>query len=323
MNVLVTGGAGFIGSHLAETLSRDGHSVRVLDNFATGKRENLADVGAEVELIEGDVRDLDTCRRACKDVSRVWHLAALGSVPRSVSDPLTTHDANLTGTLNMLLAARDAGVQRFVFASSSSVYGANPLLPREETQHPMPISPYANSKLAAETYVRMFAGLYDLETVALRYFNVYGPRQDPTSQYAAVVPKFLAALTSQTSPVIYGDGEQSREFTYVADCVQGNILAGTVEGDGIAGEHFNVAAGHPATVNRLLAAVQSALGTSIEADYQPERPGDVRYSDAIVAKASTRLGFRPRWKLEDGISETAKWFRAWSGGASQKVAGQR
>ena len=309
MKVLVTGGAGFIGSHLVEALLAQGHAVRVLDNFFSGKRENLAAV-KDVELIEGDVRDLDTCRKACAGSDRVWHLAAIGSVPRSVANPLDTHNANATGTLHLLVAAREAGVQRFVFASSSSVYGANPQLPREESQHPMPMSPYANSKLAAETYVRLFAQLYGLETISLRYFNVFGPRQDPASQYAAVVPKFFAALLAGESPTVFGDGEQSRDFTFVADCVAGNLLAGLADREGIAGEHFNLAAGSPTTVNVLLATIQQALGTDLPARHVPERPGDVRYSDARIDKARARLGFEPRWSLAEGIRQTAEWFLA-------------
>ena len=317
MRTLVTGGAGFIGSHLVEALLAQGHAVRVLDNFFSGKRENLAAVKGDVELIEGDVRDLDTCRKACAGIERVWHLAAIGSVPRSVANPLDTHNANATGTLHMLLAARDAGVQRFVFASSSSVYGANPVLPREESQHPMPVSPYANSKLAAETYVRQFASLYGLPTVALRYFNVFGPKQDPTSQYAAVVPRFFAALLAGKSPIIYGDGEQSREFTFVADCVHGSLQAGLRDDARIYGEHFNIAAGRPTTVNKLLATVQQVLGTEIAAEYVPERPGDVRFSDASIAKAVASLAFKPSWSLEKGIQKTAAWFTATAGAAAR------
>jgi nucleoside-diphosphate-sugar epimerase len=311
MNVLVTGGAGFIGSHLVDGLLAKGARVRVLDNFSTGKRRNLQHVIGDIELLEGDVRDLDTCRAACAGIDRVWHLAALGSVPRSVEDPLTSHNVNITGSLHMLIAARDAGVRRLVFASSSSVYGANPQLPREETQHPMPISPYANNKLSAEIYTLMFAALYGMETVAMRYFNVYGPRQDPGSQYAAVVPLFFSSLLSGKSPTIFGDGEQSREFTFVEDCVQANMLAGTVDGTGIIGEAFNVAAGRPATVNRLLATIQQTIGIEIPANYLPSRAGDVRFSDAITTKIVSRLGFDPHFTLEAGIAKTADWYQAW------------
>ncbi len=308
MKVLVTGGAGFIGSHLVESLLRLGYEVRVMDNLSTGRLENLKAVRDEVEFLESDVRDFAQCKLACKGIEKVWHLGALGSVPRSVADPLTTHEVNLTGTLNMLLAARDAGVERFVFASSSSVYGANPELPREENQHPMPMSPYANTKLAAETYVRQFAHLYGLQTVSLRYFNVYGPRQDPTSQYAAVVPRFFSALLSGKRPVIYGDGEQTREFTFVDDCVEATIAAGLVEPTRIVGENFNIAAGNPHSVNELLSIVQRVLGTEIEPEYAPPRPGDVKCSDACVEKAAEKLGFRAKWSLEDGIAKTAEWY---------------
>ncbi|MEN6356670.1 MAG: NAD-dependent epimerase/dehydratase family protein [Armatimonadota bacterium] len=310
MKVLVTGGAGFIGSHLVDALVKNGCDVRVADNLFSGKLASLAHLGDSIELLEGDVSDLEFCKKACTGVERVWHLAAVGSVPRSIADPLTSHNANATGTLNMLVAARDAGAKRFVFSSSSSVYGANPTLPREESQHPMPMSPYANTKMAAETYVRQFAWLYGLETVALRYFNIYGPRQDPNSQYAAAVPRFFDALSKGESPTIYGDGEQSREFTFVADCVHCTYAAGFVEGEGIVGEHFNVAGGVPVTVNKLLQTVQDVLGTNIPAKYEPPRAGDVRFSDAVIKKASSRLGYKPEWKLEDGIRATAEWFRS-------------
>lgn len=310
MKVLVTGGAGFIGSHLTEALVGLGHEVRVMDNLSTGHLENLNAVLSKIDFFRADLRNLEDCKKACKDVKIVWHLGALGSVPRSVADPLTTHDVNLTGTLNLLLAARDAGVKRFVFASSSSVYGANPELPRKEDQHPMPMSPYANTKLAAETYVRQFTWLYGMETVALRYFNVYGPRQDPNSQYAAVVPRFFTALLSGRRPVIYGDGEQTREFTYVADCVEATISAGFADSAQVAGEHFNIAAGSPHSVNELLSIIQSVLGTSVEPEYADPRPGDVKCSDAVVEKAAQKLGFRAKWSLREGISRTAEWYVA-------------
>ncbi|MGQ9455873.1 MAG: SDR family oxidoreductase [Armatimonadota bacterium] len=308
MKVLVTGGAGFIGSHLTEALVELGHEVRVMDNLSTGHLENLGAVLSKIDFLQADLRNLEDCKRACEGVKIVWHLGALGSVPRSVADPLTTHEVNLTGTLNLLLAARDAGVKRFVFASSSSVYGANPELPRREDQHPMPMSPYANTKLASETYVRQFTWLYGMETVSLRYFNVYGPRQDPNSQYAAVVPRFFTALLLGKRPVIYGDGEQTREFTYVEDCVEATISAAFADSAQVAGENFNIAAGSPHSVNELLSIIQSVLGTSIEPEYAASRPGDVRCSDAVVEKAARKLGFRAKWSLREGISKTAGWY---------------
>jgi len=307
MTVLVTGGAGFIGSHIVEALVRQGHRARVLDNFSTGKRENLAAVKDDVEVIDGDIRDLDICRRACAGMERVWHEAAFISVPLSVEDPLTNNDVNITGTLNMLVAAREAGVGRLVFASSSAVYGADPPLPCREDQPLQPASPYAISKLAGEFYARQFTELYGFPTVSLRYFNIYGPRQEPGSQYAGVVPAFLSILRAGKEPVIYGDGEQNREFTYVADCVQANLLAG-FGGPETAGTYANIAVGAPVTVNELLAAIQQTLGVVIPAKHVPERAGDVRYSSADTSKAERVLGFRPRWSLPDGIRETAAWF---------------
>lgn len=311
MKALVTGGAGFIGSHLVEALVRDGHAVRVLDNFSTGKRENLAAVRDDVEIIDGDIRDMDTCRRACAGIDRVWHEAAVCSVPLSVDDPRTTHDVNITGTLQMLLAARDAGVGRLVFASSSAVYGADPQLPAGEDQPLVPVSPYALSKLTGEFYVRQFAALYGFPTVALRYFNIYGPRQEPNSQYASVVPAFFAALMAGRQPTIYGDGDASREFTYVGDCVQANLLAGLSDRPEVIGQYFNVAVGAPITVNQLFAAIKTTLGSPLEPHYGPERAGDVRYSSADTSKATRLLGFQPRTALQDGIDQTAAWFREW------------
>lgn len=318
MNVLVTGGAGFIGSHLVEALVAAGHRVRVLDDFSSGKRENLAAVANDVEVITGDVRDYDCCARACAGVERVWHLAAFCSVPLSVEHPLDAHHINITGTLHMLLAARDAGVRRLVFASSSAVYGADPQLPCSEERLPLPVSPYAVTKLAGEKYVCQFPALYGMEAVALRFFNIFGPRQEPNSQYASVVPAFLAALHAGRQPLIYGDGEQTREFTFVLDCVQANLLAGLRDGDGIVGEFFNVAVGYTTTVNALLATVQDALGTTIPAQYVPERPGDVRYSQSCIEKITTRLGFAPAWSLTDGVRRTAEWFTQW---AAEKASG--
>ena len=308
MNALVTGGAGFIGSHLVEALLARGHAVRVLDDFSAGKRENLHAVQDDIELLEGSLVDAELCRRACAGVERVWHMAAVASVPISVNDPLRTHAVNLTGTLHLLLAAREAGVRRFVFSSSSAVYGTNPNLPYHEETLPMPHSPYANQKLAAEIYTRQFAALYGLETVALRYFNIYGPRQDPHSQYAGAVAAFLSTLLAGRTPVITGDGEQYREFVYVADCVRANLLAGFSDAPNIIGDYFNIAAGYTTSINTLLATAQQVLGTNFTPNYIPERIGDVRCSAADSSKARTQLGFTPEWTLEDGLRATAKWY---------------
>src|SRR5919107_3056941 len=237
--VLVTGGAGFIGSHLAERLCREGHRVRVLDNFATGRRDNLAHLAGDIELIEGDIRSYERVHNAVRGCELVFHQAALPSVPRSIQDPLTSNEANVTGALNILLASRDEGVRRVVMASSSSVYGPGEELPKHEAMPTVPIAPYAVAKLAAESYGRAFFQVYGLETVALRYFNVFGPRQDPHSEYAAVIPRFATALMSEKAPVVYGDGEQSRDFTYVDNTVAANVLAADAEG--VAGQTFNVA----------------------------------------------------------------------------------
>jgi nucleoside-diphosphate-sugar epimerase len=308
MKTLVTGGAGFIGSHLVEALLREGYKVRILDSFRSGKRENLAGVLDRIDLIEGDVRDLDACRHACEGVERVWHLAGMASVPESVADPEAAYAINVTGTINMLSAASKAGAHRLVFASSCAVYGDNPQLPCRETHIPAPTSPYAATKLEAETLVREYAGSNGLKTVALRFFNVYGPRQSPESDYASVVPRFLVALMEERQPTIFGDGEQSRDFVYVADIAQANILAGLNDANGIDGEHFNVAAGHSLTVNNLLQAAQQALGATTDAVYLPERAGDIKHSSASIDKAVAKLRYQPKWSLQDGIAETAKWF---------------
>jgi UDP-glucose 4-epimerase len=305
--VLVTGGAGFIGSHLAERLFRLGHDVRVLDDLSTGRLENLAGFESGVELIVGDVRDESVLSSAVDGVDVVFHEAALASVPRSVTDPIASNDVNVTGTLRLLVAARDAGVRRLINASSSSVYGNAPELPKREDMASSPESPYAVSKLAAESYCRAFASLYDFECVSLRYFNVFGPRQDPNSQYAAVVPLFVSALLCGEAPVIYGDGEQSRDFTYVGDVVEANISA--MESDGVSGEVFNIACGRTTTVNTLLSTLQDILGTSIEPRHEGERPGDVRHSYADVSKARSALGVNSFVPLRDALEITAESFR--------------
>ena len=304
---LVTGGAGFIGSHLVEILLQRGEKVRVLDNFATGKQENLNAIQGDFELIRGDVRDLDTCRQAVAGVDYVLHQAALGSVPRSIENPMETHASNVTGTLNLLIAARDAAIKKFVCAGSSSVYGKNPALPKREDMVPMPISPYAVSKLAQENYCLAFSECYGLETVVLRYFNVYGPRQDPNSLYAAVIPKFFKAALEGRSPEICGDGEQTRDFTYVADCAEANFLAAAADLNGQ--RVFNIAGGRQISVNQLWQEIKRITQTSVEAKHVAPRPGDVRHSLADTARAGAVLGWKPEVPIQEGLARTVQFFR--------------
>ena len=300
--VLVTGGAGFIGSHLAERLCREGHRVRVLDNFATGRRENLAAVSGEIELIEGDVCSYERVHGSVRGCELVFHQAALPSVPRSIQDPLTTNAANATATLNVLLAARDEGVRRVVFASSSSVYGPSAELPKREQMPALPIAPYGVAKLAAEGYCRACFEVYGLETVSLRYFNVFGPRQDPRSEYAAVIPSFIAALLEGRSPRVYGDGAQSRDFTYVENAVKANLLA--ADADGVAGDVFNVACGEMISLNLLLDELKTVTGRPLDAVYEESRPGDLRHSLADISRAREALGYEPSISLREGLSRT-------------------
>ncbi len=300
--VLVTGGGGFIGSHLVGRLVRDGHSVRVLDNFATGRRENLLPFLADIELVEGDLQSYERANIAVRDVDLVLHQAALPSVPRSVQDPLTSNASNVIGTLNILLAARDSGVERVVFASSSSVYGANRTLPKVEELSPEPISPYAVAKLAGEGYCRSFHHVYGLETVALRYFNVFGPRQDLLSQYASVVPNFITALRERRPLTIYGDGEQSRDFTYVGNVVEANVLA--MSAADVSGRVYNIACGRRITVNQLVAELEELMGAEARLLYAEERPGEVRDSLADIGRARAELGYSPSTELREGLLKT-------------------
>jgi UDP-glucose 4-epimerase len=307
MKVLVTGGGGFIGSHLVEGLVAAGHDVRVLDNFATGRRENVLGLLDRIELIEGDVQSYERAHAAVRGTEVVFHQAALPSVPRSVQDPLTSNATNVTGTLNVLLAARDSDVRRVVFASSSSVYGANPELPKHEELLTLPMAPYAVAKLAAESYCRSFTEVFGLETVALRYFNVFGSRQDPTSQYAAVVPNFITAALNGSQPVVYGDGEQSRDFTHVENVVAANLLAMTAAG--ASGKTYNIAAGERTSLNRLLELIGEATGVELEPRYEEARPGDVRHSEADVSRARAELGYEPKVSLLDGLKRTIDSYR--------------
>lgn len=304
---LVTGGAGFIGSHIAEALLRRGDRVRVLDNLMTGKRENLAHIASEIEFIEGDIRDFETTQRAMQDVSVVFHEAAIPSVPRSVKEPLLNHEANVNGTFNVLLAARDAGVRRVVFAASSSAYGETEVLPKQEEMLPSPLSPYAVAKLVGEFYCQVFTRVYGLETVCLRYFNVFGPRQDPSSPYSGVISKFISALLNGETPVIYGDGEQSRDFTYVDNVVAANLSA--ADAPEAPGQVMNLGLCERTTLNQLLGELQRIIGTNLPVQYEEPRAGDIRHSLADITRAEKLLGYRPIVGTAEGLRRTVEWYR--------------
>jgi nucleoside-diphosphate-sugar epimerase len=307
MNVLVTGGAGFIGSGLVRSLAADGHSVRVLDDFSTGRPENLEGVAGEVEVLEGDVRDPATVAKAVTGTEVVHHLAALPSVARSVADPRASHEVNVDGTLNLLLAAVDAEVRRLVYASSSSVYGDTPVLPKREDMPVSPRSPYAAAKLAGEAYCRSFARVYPLETVCLRFFNVFGPRQDPASQYAAVVPRFVTRMLAGRPAEVTGDGRQTRDFTFLDNAVHACRLAAAA-GPGAVGEAMNVGCGDRISVLDLVELINGRLEERVAPVLVPARPGDVRDSQAAVDKAGRLLGYRPLVPVRDGVAATVGWF---------------
>jgi UDP-glucose 4-epimerase len=304
---LVTGGAGFIGSNLVRTLVARGQQVRVLDNLATGRLENLDAVKDSIEFMHGDIRSLTVCHAAMQGIRFVLHQAALASVPRSLQDPVGCSAVNIQGTLNLLVAARDQGVERFVFASSSSVYGDTPTLPKSESMTPTPQSPYAVSKLTGEHFCRVFTRAYGLKTVALRYFNIYGPRQDPASAYAAVIPLFISHCLSDTAATIFGDGSQSRDFTFVEDCVAANLLA--CEAPVAGGEVCNIGARSRITIMELHAMIQRLTGHGFPPRLEAPRTGDVQHSQADIARATTLLGYAPRHDLEAGLSHTVEWFR--------------
>jgi UDP-glucose 4-epimerase len=304
---LVTGGAGFIGSNVVDALVARGDRVRVLDNFSTGRRENLAHLRGEIELLEGDIRSYERVHNAVSSVDYVIHLAALPSVPRSIQDPLTTDAVNTTGTLHVLLAGRDAGVQRVLVASSSSVYGSNPGLPKREDMMPMPVSPYGVTKLAAERYASAFHHVYGLGTVSLRLFNVFGPRQDATSQYSGVIAKFIAGGLMGTPVTVYGDGEQTRDFTYVDNVVAFALAACVVPG--AAGGTFNVGCGERHSLNSVVRVIESLVGHSLEVMHEDSRGGDIRDSWAEISESVEALGVSPTVGLEDGLSRTLESFR--------------
>ena len=307
---LVTGGGGFIGSNLVEVIVGRGDAVRVLDNFATGRRSNLENAvswaksgGGSFELLEGDIRDLATCRRAVAGADYVLHQAAIPSVQRSVTDPVSSNDVNVSGTLNLLVAARDENVKRFVMASSSSLYGESETLPKVETMAPAPISPYGLQKLAGETYCGLFHRLYGLPAIALRYFNVFGPRQDPTSEYSAVIPLFVTAIKQGIQPTIFGDGEQTRDFSYIANVVQANLCS-CEAGPAAHGGAFNIACGERISLNDLVRILGEFAGRKVQPTYAPHRSGDIKHSLACIEKAERLLGYAPDVPVRDGLRRT-------------------
>lgn len=304
---LVTGGAGFIGSHIVHRLVADGQKVRVLDNFSTGKRANLAAVSKDVEVVEGDLRSVDDCRKACKAVEIIFHEGALPSVPKSVADPQSSHDCNINGTFNILMAARDCGCRRVIYAASSSAYGDQAESPKRESMRPAPLSPYALHKLVGEYYLSVFQKCYGLETLALRYFNVFGPRQDPKSQYAAAIPAFVTAILNDKPPTIYGDGEQTRDFSFIDNVVHANMLA--AKAPKACGEVVNVACAESVTVNRTIQLINQILGKNVKPIYADVRPGDVKHSLADITLARKIIGFEPVVMFAEGLRRAIEWYR--------------
>src|SRR5262249_25208169 len=308
MRYLVTGGAGFIGSHAVDELVQRGQEVAVLDDLSTGKEQNLSQVAGQIEFVRGGITASEARRTACRGVDYVLRLAARTSVPLSVKDPLETNRINVDGTLNVLVAARDARVRRVVFAASSSAYGETPSLPKVEVMPPAPISPYGVSKLAGELYAQVFGRVYGLENVSLRYFNVFGPRQDPNSPYSGVLSRFISAMLNGVPPVVFGDGEQSRDFTYVENAVQATLLAS--EAPGVSGMVFNVGTGRRYTLNQTLQLLQAIAEKPAQVQYDPPREGDIRHSQADIELARKRLGYQPRMSFEEGLRRTWEWYQA-------------
>lgn len=300
--VVVTGGVGFIGSNLVEELTKD-NEVIVIDDLSTGKRENIDE--SKVEFVQGSITDLEHLKKVFEDVDYVFHQAAIPSVQRSVENPLATNEVNVKGTLNVLIAAKVNGVKKVIYASSSSVYGETPELPKREDMSPNPLSPYAVSKLTGEYYCNAFSEVYDLKTVCLRYFNVFGPKQNPSSEYAAVIPKFITRVMRKQPPIIYGDGNQTRDFTFVKDVVRANILAMERDAKGI----FNVAYGKRTSINELASKIMGAISLEMEPVHDKPRPGDIRHSLADISLAKDKLGYKPKYSLEEGLEETIKWFQ--------------
>ena len=308
MRYLVTGGAGFIGSNTVDELVRRGHSVVVLDDLSSGKEENLAELRTKITLMKGSITDIEVVRKAMHEADYVMHLAARTSVPRSVKDPIETNKINIDGTLNVLVAARDAKVKRVMFAASSSAYGETATLPKVETMHPEPISPYGVTKFVGELYLQTFGRCYGLENVALRYFNIFGPRQDPSSPYSGVLAKFCTSFLEETQPVVFGDGEQTRDFTYVDNAVQANILA--CEAPNVSGKVFNIGTGGRISLNQVLKTLAEISGNRLEAKYDPPRDGDIRDSQADISQAREYLGYDPQIMFEEGLRKTFDWYRS-------------
>jgi nucleoside-diphosphate-sugar epimerase len=309
---LVTGGAGFIGSSIARGLIARGDGVRIIDNFSTGKRENLADIASRIELLEGDIRDDRLLARALAGVEVVFHEAAIASVPQSMAEPLENHAVNATGTWRVLESARHAGVRRVVYAASSAAYGDEPTLPKVETMPPAPISPYGATKLAGEVAMQIYARAYGLETVCLRYFNVFGPRQDPKSEYAAVIPKFITAALAGKQPRIFGDGKQSRDFCHIDNVVEANFAAAVADAGRASGRVFNVGCGESIDLNRVVALIGDILGKKLEAVHEPERAGDIKHSWGDVSAARAGLGFHAAVSFAEGLRRTIEWYKTQS-----------
>jgi UDP-glucose 4-epimerase len=317
MRYLVTGGAGFIGSNTVDELVRRGHSVVVLDDLSSGKEENLSDIRNKITFIKGSITDIEVVRKAMHEAEYVLHLAARTSVPRSVKDPIETNKINIDGTLNVLVAAKELKVKRVVFAASSSAYGETPTLPKVETMQPQPISPYGVTKYVGELYGQTFGRCYGLENVSLRYFNIFGPRQDPSSPYSGVLAKFCTAFLEETQPVVFGDGEQTRDFTYVDNAVQANLLA--CEAPNVSGKVFNVGCAARISLNEVLHALAKITGKPLEAKHEPARDGDIRDSLADISQAKEFLGYNPQVSFEDGLSRTLEWYRASQSKAAVKT----